>query len=512
MKIPRQQFIAALLVALCLLIPFGNGFGKPGTVMDEGAVLVYPELILKGKLPYRDFETFYGPGNLYVLAGFYSVLGVNISVERTVGLLYRLLILIGIYLIALRWGTAIAAGCMAMTGFLLVQTGLGAFAWIGGLACLVWSLWLIANPNSARRSLAGGFIAGCALLFRPDLILAVVLSALALFLMLPRSRRWKYLIGLFLGLLPMAWLALLVGWEQTYANLVLFPVFISSPGRHLPILAAERYLILLLVLHVIASLINIAVGLAALRANPQDIGPRLLLGCALLGAGLTHQVVQRLDLMHVLSAAIISLGLLPLCFFVSLSFLKAKVPRPWAALLALTTVFSLICLAAPELSARFRQDTISSLNPRIRHMAFLELGDRSFPLGAMDRIRTAGTILTDLVRLSQPGQKLFVGPSDLRRTNYNNTFIYHLLPQLSPATYFLEMNPLSANRPDSRLAADVQTADWLLLDRALDNWNEANRSNEFGSDAPNAVVRDHFELEKQAGTYLLYRRKEPVNP
>jgi hypothetical protein len=117
-----------------------------------------------------------------------------------------------------------------------------------------------------------------------------------------------------------------------------------------------------------------------------------------------------------------------------------------------------------------------------------------------------------MVRLSQPDQKLFVGPSDLRRTNYNNTFIYHLLPQLSPATYFLEMNPLSANRPASRLAADIQTADWLLLDRALDNWNEANRSNQFGSDAPNAVVRDHFALEKQSGTYLLYRRKEPANP
>jgi hypothetical protein len=169
-------------------------------------------------------------------------------------------------------------------------------------------------------------------------------------------------------------------------------------------------------------------------------------------------------------------------------------------------------LAAPELSARFRHETIDSLDPRMSNIAFLELGDRSFPLGAMDRVRAAGRILTDLVRLSQPGQKLFVGPSDLRRTNYNNTFIYHLLPQLSPATYFLEMNPLSANRPASRLAADLQTADWLLLDRALDNWNEANRSNQFGSDAPNAVVRDHFELKTQSGTYLLYRRKEPANP
>ena len=86
------------------------------------------------------------------------------------------------------------------------------------------------------------------------------------------------------------------------------------------------------------------------------------------------------------------------------------------------------------------------------------------------------------------------------------------MPQLSPATYFLEMNPLSANRPNSRLAADVERADWLVLDQALDNWAEPNRSMEFGSDAPNAMVRDHFELAKQSGTYLLYRRKKPANP
>ena len=180
MKIPRQ-FLAALLIALCVLVPLSRGFDRPGTVMDEGAVLVYPELILKGQLPYRDFETFYGPGNLYVLAASYSVFGINIFVERTVGLCYRLLVLIAVFLIARPYGTVIAAGCMAVCGFLLVPTGLGAFAWIGGLACLLWSLWLTAKPESGRRALGGGLMAGFALLFRPDLVLAVVFSAFPLF-------------------------------------------------------------------------------------------------------------------------------------------------------------------------------------------------------------------------------------------------------------------------------------------------------------------------------------------
>jgi hypothetical protein len=105
---------------------------------------------------------------------------------------------------------------------------------------------------------------------------------------------------------------------------------------------------------------------------------------------------------------------------------------------------------------------------------------------------------------------LFVGPADLRRTNNADTFIYHLLPQLRPATYFLEMNPLCANRPNSRLAADVRSAHWLVLNTDWDNWQEANASSQFASDEPNAVVREQFVLQREYGTYRLFRRKNAL--
>jgi hypothetical protein len=475
--------------------------------MDEGALLVYPELIAKGKLPYRDFETFYGPANLYVLATAYSTFGTNIFVERAIGLIYRLLIVGAVFLLARRWGFGAASGCMAVTGFLVVQTGLGASAWIGGLACLLWSLWLTSKTDSTARVVAGGITAGCALLFRPDLIVAVGLSALPLWLILPRSAQWKYLAGVALAALPMAVLTPLVGWDQIYNNLFLFPVFRSNPGRRIPVLSVDLYLICLFVLHLIASLTNAAVGVKVARAQPREIAGRLLLGSALLGLGLTHQVVQRLDLTHVLSAAIVSIGLLPLSLTALILAMNREPVRRGSALVAVTTVFALMAFAAPELFSRFRHEVISSLNPTAENVAFVKIDSRSFPLGAADRTRAANEIVAALAHFAAPGQKLFVGPTDLRRTNYNNTFFYHLLPQLIPATYFLEMNPLSANRPDSRLAADVQSADWLLLDRTLDNWNEPNRSAELGSDSPNAIVRDHFELVKEVDSYLLYRRR-----
>jgi hypothetical protein len=73
------------------------------------------------------------------------------------------------------------------------------------------------------------------------------------------------------------------------------------------------------------------------------------------------------------------------------------------------------------------------------------------------------------------------------------------------------MNPLSANRPNSRLARDVASADWLVLNREWDAWDEKNRSQEFGSDAPARVVAEEFELRGHYGPFELYRRRADVS-
>jgi len=43
--------------------------------------------------------------------------------------------------------------------------------------------------------------------------------------------------------------------------------------------------------------------------------------------------------------------------------------------------------------------------------------------------------------MSKPGERLLVGPSDLRRTWYSDAFFYYLFPELTPATRFIEMDP-----------------------------------------------------------------------
>ncbi len=54
--------------------------------MDEGAVVAYAARVLDGAVPHRDFLTFYGPGNPWLVAGAFAVFGESVGTERAVGL------------------------------------------------------------------------------------------------------------------------------------------------------------------------------------------------------------------------------------------------------------------------------------------------------------------------------------------------------------------------------------------------------------------------------------------
>jgi hypothetical protein len=95
---------------------------------------------------------------------------------------------------------------------------------------------------------------------------------------------------------------------------------------------------------------------------------------------------------------------------------------------------------------------------------------------------------------------------NLRLTNYNDSFLYYLLPDLRPASFYTELNAGTANAPHSGLAEDLHRAQFLLLTTRYDNWNESNASRHPGSPAPLAVVRSEFCAVAQVASYSLLRR------
>ncbi len=502
-----KKWGAPIAVAALLLWLLSARFELPAAPMDEGMLLVYPEQILKGKLPYRDFDSAYGPANPYVLAGAYAVFGHGIFVERAVGLGYRLLILAAIFALGRRWGSHVGAGCMLLAGLFLIPTNVVAYAWMGGVACMLWCLWAATSGGGGGRKFCAGMLAAAALLYRADLGPAVLLATGALLMWMPARDRKCFIAGATCGLLPLAALALAVGPVRLYENLFHFPVLHS--GRKLPIGLDSGWMLWILGMHMASSVLAIVSGWLAARSDRTDIRARLLVALGLCALGCSHQAVQRFDPTHLFFACFLSIGILPLALLTAVERQRGPSSSLSRPMLAVASVLLAVAITSPAVISCMHQAVRFSMGTEEAAASFIRVNARAYPLRSSGDVQRTAACLEVVQWHAAPGERLFVGPRDLRQTNYNDTFIYHLLPELTPATYFLEMNPGSANRPSSQLASDVASADWLILNRF---WDEPtlDRAARNASDAPCEVVRTQFTLVHDFSGFEVYRRTARV--
>lgn len=466
--------------------------------MDEGMVLVYPERILEGDFPIRDFESLYGPGNYLVLAGVYATLGTDIDTERAIGFLYRLLIIAGVFAAASRWGALAGAGCALISAIMLSLVHPTAFSWTGAIAAAIWGVTFLdsaASRNSRWKAFAGGLLLGVAVLYRWDLGIAVVLSA-AVILWRQRGQIVPALSGFVIANLPYVWLAALVGPIPLIERLLLDPINHIDEGRRLPFASLGTEQRSLAVILVASVAILIVSGLIKMI---RDRDQRFVLALGLLSLGLLPQALHRADTVHLLFVACIPLALVPLAALVHRQGAIVAIPA------VLMTVAILFLVAPDEVAAPAFTTADRALGQAPPEPSFeARRGGRHFPLPSFELAGEVQAVLRELDANSEPGDRLFVGPMDLRRTNYNDTFIYHLTPELEPATYFLEMNPGTANREGSRLAEDLSTADIIVLTAHYDSWDEPNASRFPGSTEPLGILRSRFCQVAQHGGYSVW--------
>ena len=487
--------IGITIFALVLLLP---GTAGKGPEMDEGAVLAYSARVLDGAVPHRDFLTFYGPGNLWLVAGSFEVFGSSIGTERAVGLLYRILIVLSLFVLARRISglrAAVLAGIVAAS--IMAHELIWAYATYGAIAFGLLGLALAvrgagSSPATRRQTflfLGAGTAGGVAVLMRLDFAPAVVVSVLPLLLFVPaRSRMW-YGVGLLATAVLYVPHLVIVGPERV--SRVVSDLIASGPGRRLPLPRLSMYPGSLLAASVLVTALLVLLGVVLWRRGPRDLTGRVLLSTGLFSVGVLPWTLSRAEVFHIRPFALVPLSLLP-----AVALLLARsVGVSSRARTALGVVIVVVSL-------------LGVLNARQHALhGFSELrGIQHAYRGFYDDDSGAGAVVARAGRLARTGDSLFVGPQDLRRTNYGPTYMYFLLPQLRPASYYMEMNPLTANREGSGLAGELRRADWLILTSAWDDWNEPNESSKLGSSEPNDVVRSKFCLRSESGEYRLYER------
>jgi hypothetical protein len=441
----KATVIGVGVVVAVFFLPVRADFLKPVIPMEEGSVLVYPERVLAGAIPNKDFETMYGPGNLWFLAGVYRIFGITVAVERTVGLLYRLALVLALFFVGRRYGLAVGIAAALIATLLTVGTWAVAYAWFGGLALAAWSLY----PVTERRwLLLGGVSGGLALVFRPDL--AIAIAALAL---ICRSKRFN--IGVLAGSSPYILLFVLAGPRAVIEGTILDPIFRINPGRRFPIPWTSPLLWL-----VLGSTVLLA---WSAWTSHRRSGDASLLACAGFSVALLPYALQRADDFHLASAGCVAVALMPAAMTILLHEDRRRVALPIACLIVVLSSWGSALRGTMESVGQ----TLGVGSPASYPLTF---NGRTVPVPLMSQVEQLSGLLSAIEGSTEPGDRIFVGPSDLSNTVYNDTFIYHLVPDLTPASYFLEMNPGTADRPGSRLKDDVSTADVIVVTTRYDDW------------------------------------------
>ena len=539
-------FIAAVLPGL---------FRIPGSPMEEGFMLVFPERVLAGDIPNVDFLHLYGPASLYILAGWYRLVGVSLHAERVFGLAQHLGLILGLLFVARRWGRRlmVAVGLVAVL-ITLTPVGLTALAWTGAVALGSWSViagFESIERGSRRLALAAGALAGLALAFRPDLVIAVALSWATLWWVngqrganhakdfgtvqnAARSSGWGLRplgLGFAIGLLPMLVHIARAGVSASVRGMLIDPVLHLRGGRRLPLPpswnqidgALQRLALLVQpesTLSVFAPSqqvwlwfwllpVAMAAGLVVARRSARRDGwtgrSALLLAFTVFSLGLMPQALQRPDSTHLAWVSCVALPLSPIVLYELISPRFRRGRGGVASVVAGVAVLVSTLIGIPQFTWRAFAD-LRAAGDRDWSNTEIRRGDRTFTFDSADVAAEFRAVVDELGERSTPGERLFVGPADLRRTPYGDAFLYHYFPELTPATYFIEMDPGVANAPDSGLADEVASADWLILSRVWEEWSEPNGSTDVGPDAPNRVVAERFCRVVPGRTVELWHR------
>ena len=413
-------------------------------------------------------------------------------------------------------------------------------AWNGGLALTLWSAVFgvraahLHEPDARRNAwIISGVLAGVALTYRPDLVIAVGL-VMAWLLWHHRAARRPVLVGALIGAIPM-WVHLVIaGPRASFEGMFVDPVFNLRGGRELPRppswnrldgalqAIAEQVPPWWRVPHFSASaslflwfwaMLLITAGLVALAAwlsRRSGHAPRttaLMVG-SLVAIGIVPQAMQRPDSTHLAWVTCISWPLAVVAI-VELVRLRRPTSHPRRRLTIGTSFVAVLMLVvAPLFTYRYYLNSARVSIGDLPGAFPVERDGRRFYLGDVRPWRASRDVIAALDELAQPGERLLVGPQDLRRTWYSDVFFYWMFPELEPATYFIEMDPGLANEEGSSLAGDVASADWVILTGFWNGWREPNTSMDFGSDAPNQVISSEFcEVGSfEEGLILLYHR------
>ncbi|WP_224249526.1 hypothetical protein [Hyalangium gracile] len=494
---------------------------------DEGILLTDPQLMLAGKVPYRDFYSNYPPGTFMLLAALFKVFGPSVAVERWVGLVARATA--GLWAgrlagqVAGQRFSSVAAGLVTLW-LTVIQTEAYAYVLAVHGALLALVLVMHARDRGSRGAyVVAGVALGAVSWMRHDLFgLFAAAAAAGVLAVALKQRAWRPEVrpawawapwlaaGLALAIIPFwgTWFVL-AGPKLVLDDLVFDQARYVLPARDLPMppllpLAEGRGLPFRLpvVMHLpfegAVGLTLLGPALAALAVVfPGRTGAKGRLGAALVGAlslGVIPQMVGRTDIFH----AVYTVA--PALVMIGVWELRLTEGALWRWPLAVLIFGAALCPVRGYMLT-------PPYHPPPQPPGFERASGRE--------VAAAGSRLEVLKFIAEhtrsPQDPIYVGLLDHSFIFVNEMDLYFFADRVG-ATRYMQFDPNVINRLDvqQRMAEEIKSSGTrvVILSGITGRSFEPNESVNQGSNYLDQYLREHFHVVRVVPPYVMMLRKD----
>jgi Dolichyl-phosphate-mannose-protein mannosyltransferase len=495
-KIANWRSVATVLFFLSMLLVLALPLKMPPNPYDEGHHVYNASRVMLGDVPYRDFWTIYAPGQFYVLAAIFQLLGTNLIVARLYDTLTRFLIAVCVYLLGVRIGARWLAVASCLTSTLLLATGIFDYAYpvfpavlLGFLSIL--TLITYASTDRRRWLVLSGALIGIGSWFRHDIGLYATIAVCLTLVLLgfhrairrqDPNRRFRatakdvlLVIGAQLSMvIPLyGFVAIQGDFHALWNQLIVFPTTELEGVRRLPYPS--------LIPSALARLGSVSFDEAYQQILPwlRFYLPLLAYGMALLW--LAWFILRRDDAFEPKQV-----GTAAITFFGSLLFTHALGRFDYIHVIPTSIAASLVVAALLDQGARnlprLGRAVVGIMLAAVAILYFwspvdmlVSIADNYRPLDCYSQLRRAGCVAINpeeasavefIQRNSQEGESIFVGNQRHDRILLNDILFYFLADRPSPGP-FAELDPgVATTLPvQKEIVSDIVSRNvrWVVL-------------------------------------------------
>lgn len=235
-KIVLTKNLSLLFVISFLYMFVGVHYGLSNH--DEGAFAYGGARVFTGDVPYRDFWTFYPPGEFYLLACLFKIFGKSLMLIRLLSITLQSLIVVCVYFIAYRLTCKSKIAFIPAILSILYIPGPFAYGYYSHpiIPALLLSIFSCIVLVAGGKNILAGILVGGTVLFRHDIAFYVFFSqTIALFLFYKNiSRFLKYFSGVLAIIIPVFLFFIVnVGFNELIYDLIVFPAKVYPKVRAL---------------------------------------------------------------------------------------------------------------------------------------------------------------------------------------------------------------------------------------------------------------------------------------